>query len=86
LDAAIIIAVLILGGTVAMNDVTLILSRIDSGYLPAAEQLLPLVYDELRKFAAARLANEKHGQTLEQVPIACEAKSRSALQRAANNI
>jgi RNA polymerase sigma factor (TIGR02999 family) len=73
LDAAIIIAVLILGGMAAMNDVTQILSRIGSGDPTAAEQLLPLVYEELRKFAAAKLANEKPGQTLEATALVHEA-------------
>jgi hypothetical protein len=48
-----------------MTDVTQILSQIESGDPKAAEQLLPLVYDELRKLAAARLAQEKPGQTLQ---------------------
>jgi RNA polymerase sigma factor (TIGR02999 family) len=48
-----------------MSDVTRILSQIESGDPSAAEQLLPLVYDELRKLAAARLAQEKPGQTLQ---------------------
>ena len=47
-----------------MNEVTRILSAIDQGDAHAAEQLLPLVYDELRKLAAQRLAQEKSGQTL----------------------
>ena len=47
-----------------MTDVTQILSQIESGDPSAAEQLLPLVYNELRKLAAARLAQEKPGQTL----------------------
>ena len=50
----------------AMSDVTRILSQIDAGDPAAAEQLLPLVYDELRKLAAARLAQEKSGQTLKR--------------------
>ena len=48
-----------------MADVTQILSAIEQGDPHAAEQLLPLVYDELRKLAAARLAEEKPGQTLQ---------------------
>ena len=44
-----------------MSDVTRILFQIESGDPSAAEQLLPLVYDELRKLAAARLAREKGG-------------------------
>jgi hypothetical protein len=45
-----------------MNDVTRILSAIEHGDPLAAEQLLPLVYDELRKLATAKLAQEKPGQ------------------------
>lgn len=56
-----------------MSDVTQILSRIDSGDPHAAEQLLPLVYDELRKLAAARLAHERPGQTLEATALVHEA-------------
>src|SRR5262245_35942672 len=56
-----------------MSDVTQILSLIDSGDESAAEQLLPLVYDELRKLAAARLANEKPGQTLQPTALVHEA-------------
>ena len=47
-----------------MTDVTQILSQIESGDPSAAEQLLPLVYEELRKLAAAKLAHENPGQTL----------------------
>ncbi len=46
-----------------MNDVTRILSAIEQGEPKAAEALLPLVYGELRKLAARRLAKEKSGQT-----------------------
>jgi RNA polymerase sigma factor (TIGR02999 family) len=56
-----------------MTDVTQILSHIESGDTSAAEQLLPLVYDELRKLAAARLANEKPGQTLQATALVHEA-------------
>src|SRR5947209_7163823 len=52
-----------------MNDVTRILSAIDEGDLQAAEQLLPLVYDELRKLAAQKLAQEKPGQTLQATAL-----------------
>ncbi len=48
-----------------MHDVTRILSQIESGDPLAAEKLLPLVYDELRKLAAACMANEEPGQTLQ---------------------
>ncbi|MCI0358500.1 MAG: ECF-type sigma factor [Planctomycetaceae bacterium] len=56
-----------------MSDVTRILSQIDSGDPSAAEQLLPLVYDELRKLAAAKLAHEKPGQTLQATALVHEA-------------
>lgn len=56
-----------------MADVTRILSQIESGDPSAAEQLLPLVYDELRKLAAARLAQEKAGQTLQATALVHEA-------------
>ncbi len=56
-----------------MNDVTQILSRIEQGDPSAAEQLLPLIYDELRKLAAARLAHEKPGQTLQATALVHDA-------------
>jgi hypothetical protein len=56
-----------------MSEVTHILSAIEQGDAHAAEQLLPLVYDELRKLAAARLAQEKPGQTLEATALVHEA-------------
>ncbi len=56
-----------------MRDVTYILSAIEQADPHAAEQLLPLVYDELRKLAAARLAQEKPGQTLEATALVHEA-------------
>jgi hypothetical protein len=56
-----------------MNDVTRILSAIEQGEAQAAEQLLPLVYDELRKLAAQRLAREKPGQTLQATALVHEA-------------
>jgi RNA polymerase sigma factor (TIGR02999 family) len=56
-----------------MTDVTQILSRIESGDPSAAEQLLPLVYEELRKLAAARLVQEKPGQTLQATALVHEA-------------
>jgi RNA polymerase sigma factor (TIGR02999 family) len=56
-----------------MSDVTRILSAIEQGNPHAAEQLLPLVYDELRKLAAAKLAQEKPGQTLEATALVHEA-------------
>ena len=56
-----------------MSDVTRILSQIESGDPQAAEQLLPLVYDELRKLAAAKLAHEQAGQTLQPTALVHEA-------------
>jgi RNA polymerase sigma factor (TIGR02999 family) len=56
-----------------MSDVTTILSAIEHGDPHAAEQLLPLVYDELRQLAAARLAQEKPGHTLQATALVHEA-------------
>jgi hypothetical protein len=56
-----------------MTDVTAILSAIEQGDPHAAEQLLPLVYDELRKLAAQKLAQEKPGQTLQATALVHEA-------------
>jgi RNA polymerase sigma factor (TIGR02999 family) len=56
-----------------MNEVTRILSAMDQGDPHAAEQLLPLVYKELRQLAAQKLAQEKPGQTLEATALVHEA-------------
>jgi RNA polymerase sigma factor (sigma-70 family) len=56
-----------------MSDVTRILSQIEQGDPAAAEQLLPLVYAELRKLAAVKLAQEKPGQTLQATALVHEA-------------
>src|SRR4051812_42956119 len=56
-----------------MSEVTRILSDIEHGDPSAAGQLLPLVYDELRRLAAQRLAGEKPGQTLEATALVHEA-------------
>src|SRR5262245_59478225 len=56
-----------------MSDVTRILSAIDAGDPRAAEQLLPLVYDELRRLAAQRMARESPGQTLDATSLVHEA-------------
>jgi RNA polymerase sigma factor (TIGR02999 family) len=56
-----------------MNEVTTILSALEKGDPHAAEQLLPLVYDELRKLAAQKLAQEKPGQTLQATALVHEA-------------
>src|SRR5690349_20958937 len=62
-----------LTANLAMTDVTRILSAIERGEPRAAEQLLPLVYDELRKLAAQRLAQERPGQTLQATALVHEA-------------
>jgi RNA polymerase sigma factor (TIGR02999 family) len=56
-----------------MNEVTRILGAIEQGEPHAAKQLLPLVYDELRKLASAKLAREKPGQTLQPTGLVHEA-------------
>jgi RNA polymerase sigma factor (TIGR02999 family) len=56
-----------------MSDVTRILSAIERGDPKAADQLLPLVYDELRRLAASRLAHEAPGQTLQATALVHEA-------------
>jgi RNA polymerase sigma factor (TIGR02999 family) len=56
-----------------MSDVTRILSEIERGDPTAAEQLLPIVYEELRKMAAVRLAAERPGQTLQATALVHEA-------------
>ena len=56
-----------------MSDVTLILQQIEAGDPSSAEQLLPLVYEELRKLAAQKLSHEKPGQTLQATALVHEA-------------
>jgi RNA polymerase sigma factor (TIGR02999 family) len=56
-----------------MTDVTRVLSAIEQGDPRAAEQLLPLVYEELRRLAAQKLAHEKPGQTLQATALVHEA-------------
>lgn len=56
-----------------MSEVTNILSQIEAGDLSAAIQLLPLVYEELRKLAAAKMAMETPGQTLQATALVHEA-------------
>src|SRR5437867_4449574 len=56
-----------------MSDVTRVLSAIEQGDPRAAEQLLPLVYDELRRLAAQKIAQEKPGQTLQATALVHEA-------------
>jgi RNA polymerase sigma factor (TIGR02999 family) len=62
-----------MAASTAMNDLTRILSAIDQGDPSAAEQLLPLVYEELRKLAAQKLAREQPGQTLQATALVHEA-------------
>lgn len=68
-----------------MSDVTRILSAIEHGDPSAAEQLLPLVYDELRKLAAQRLSQEKPGQTLQATALVHEAYLRLVGDQHFNN-
>ena len=56
-----------------MNDVTRVLSAIEEGDTRAADQLLPLIYNELRRLAARRLARERPGQTLQPTALVNEA-------------
>jgi hypothetical protein len=56
-----------------MNEVTRVLSAIEEGDPHAAEQLLPLVYQELRQLAAQKLAQERPGQTLQATALVHEA-------------
>jgi RNA polymerase sigma factor (TIGR02999 family) len=56
-----------------MSDVTLLLQAVEDGDAQAAERLLPIVYDELRKLAAQKLSQEKPGQTLEATALVHEA-------------
>lgn len=61
-----------------MSDVTQLLRALDAGDPRAADQLLPMVYEELRKLAAARMAQEKPGQTLQATALVHEAWLRLA--------
>src|SRR3954454_19268340 len=72
-------------GPSAMNDVTRILTAIEQGDPEAVERLLPLVYEELRKLAARRLAQEKPGQTLQATALVHEAYLRLVGPGAAGN-
>jgi hypothetical protein len=66
--------------------VTQILSAIDSGDTKAAARLLPLVYDDLRTLAAARMAQEKQGQSLDATALVHEAYLRLALAMACQRL
>jgi len=63
---------------VGVSDVTQILERVEKGDGKAAEELLPLVYEELRKLAAAKMAQEQPGQTLQATALVHEAWLRLA--------
>ena len=69
-----------------MSDVTRILSQIEAGDPAAADQLLPLVYDELKKLAACRMAQEKPGQTLQATALVHEAYLRLVENRASESL
>jgi len=56
-----------------MSDVTQILDRVQQGDSQAAEELLPLVYEELRRLAAAKMARKEPGQTLQATALVHEA-------------
>ena len=60
------------GRLASMNDITHILNAIEEGDPKAADQLLPILYDELRKIAAERLGHEKPGQTLQATALVHE--------------
>lgn len=62
----------------SMSDVTLLLNAIEAGDPKAADELLPLVYEELRRLAAAKMAQEKPGQTLQATALVHEAWLRLA--------
>jgi RNA polymerase sigma factor (TIGR02999 family) len=68
-----------------MSDVTHLLEAIDRGDTRAAEDLLPLVYDELRKLAAQKLAQEQPGQTLQATALVHEAYLRLVAQKEAQH-
>lgn len=68
-----------------MHDVTQILNQIESGDSNAAEQLLPLVYEELRKLASAKLAREKPGHTLQATALVHDAYLRLLGSRQSDN-
>jgi hypothetical protein len=59
-----------------MSEITRILNGMEQGEPQAAEQLLPLVYDELRQLASEKMAQERHGQTLQAMALVHEAYSR----------
>jgi RNA polymerase sigma factor (TIGR02999 family) len=63
-----------------VSDVTQILERVEHGDCKAAEELLPLVYDELRKLAASKMAHEPPGQTLQPTALVHEAWLRLSQQ------
>jgi RNA polymerase sigma factor (TIGR02999 family) len=64
-----------------MSDLTVILAAIERGDPRAADELLPLVYNELRRLAAAKLAHEKPGQTLDATALVHEAYLRLVMGR-----
>jgi RNA polymerase sigma factor (TIGR02999 family) len=73
IDTIAVFSPFLVSDVLTVSDVTFILAQIESGDPSAAEQLLPLVYDELRKLAAAKLANERPGQTLQATALVHDA-------------
>jgi hypothetical protein len=65
-----------------MSEITRILSALEQGDPHAAEQLLPLVYEELRKLAAQKLAQEKPGQTLQATALVHEPSKTKRMEHA----
>lgn len=63
-----------------MSDVTRILTSIDQGDSKAADELLPLVYEELRRLASQKMAHEKPGQTLQATALVHDAWIDSSVQ------
>ena len=68
-----------------MTDITKILADLESGDDSAAEKLLPLVYDELRKLAAAKLSHEKPGQTIQATELVHDARNSLGAEFSYNN-
>ena len=68
-----------------MSNITVILSQIECGNLSAAQELLPVIYDELRSLARAKLANERPGQTLQATALVHEAFIRLVDSKTAQN-
>ncbi len=68
----------------AISDVTRIIDRVQQGELKAGDELLPMIYEQLRKLAAAKMANEPPGQTLQPTALVHEAWLRLSQQSRSN--